>query len=175
MPQYEDMQLSLGCMIGSNASSRTKLPYQCKYLCSCSYISVVHARHLTAICVWDSSPHLPVTAAQQIWPGLNWNKLCRVGHNIQACPFAFREMWLFFFMEWYNKHFYNLCRMSGVVLWTRCATMGWLHELSLETFFSCDLFSYCYLRAKNSSKIHIWWEIESSNLNIVSQNANLFS
>ena len=49
MPQYEDMQLSQGCMIGSNASSRTKLPYQCKYLCSCSYISVVHAHHLTAI------------------------------------------------------------------------------------------------------------------------------
>ena len=136
MPQYEDMQLSLGCMIGSNASSRTKLPYQCKYLCSCSYISVVHARHLTAICVWDSSPHLPVTAAQQIWPGLNWNKLCRVGHNIQACPFSFREMWLFFF-SWNDTistfTIFVECQVLscelGVPLWVDFMNWVWKHFL----------------------------------------------
>ena len=39
---------------------------------------------------------LSFSLLQQIWPSLDWNKLCTVGHNIQECLFFFREMWLFF-------------------------------------------------------------------------------
>ena len=117
MPQYEDMQLSLGCMIGSNASSRTKLPYQCKYLCSCSYISVVHAHHLTAIVYEIAVPIFQSPQCSRFGLVLTEIiKLCTVGHNIQACLFLFREMWFSLWKAQYKKHFYNLCRMSHVVM-----------------------------------------------------------
>ena len=35
--------------------------------------------HLTAFCACNSSPHLPVTPAQLMRPGIGWNMSCTVG------------------------------------------------------------------------------------------------
>ena len=41
------------------------------------------ASHLTAFCAWDGSPHLPVTPAQLMRPGIGWNASCAMGDFTQ--------------------------------------------------------------------------------------------
>ena len=49
---------------------------------------------LTAFCAWDSSPHLPVTPAQLMRPGIGRNMSCAVGDFAQHLSLFLREMWV---------------------------------------------------------------------------------
>ena len=121
---------------------------------------------------------MPVTAAQQIWPGLGLVLADLACLSVYCSRFGL-VLTEISSAQWVTTSM-NVCSFSG-----RCACFLWKATISTFTIFvECHVLSrklgvplwvdfmnwickhflvvICYLRAKNSSKINAWWEIESS-------------